>query len=87
VPLTGNAITDLIDDGFDYDSLEDVFAIISKPETEDIITPPPSRFPPKEDMLTRAAILLPLSGAYQSVGTELRKAVDMAVISLAPSTI
>jgi hypothetical protein len=84
VPLTGNAITDLIDDGFDYDSLEDVFAIISKPETEDIITPPPSRFPPKEDMLTRAAILLPLSGAYQSVGTELRKAVDMAVISLAP---
>jgi hypothetical protein len=84
VPLTGNAITDLIDDGFDYDSLEDVFAIISKPETEDIITPPPSRFPPKKDMLTRAAILLPLSGAYQSVGTELRKAVDMAVISLAP---
>jgi len=84
VPLTGNAITDLIDDGFDYDSLEDVFAIISKPETEDIITPPPSRFPLKKDMLTRAAILLPLSGAYQSVGTELRKAVDMAVISLAP---
>ena len=84
VPLTGNAITDLIDDGFDYDSLEDVFAIISKPEMENIITPPPSRFPPKKDMLTRAAILLPLSGAYQSVGIELRKAVDMAVISLAP---
>lgn len=84
VPLTGNDITDLINDGFDYDSLEDVFAIISKLETEDIITPPPSWFPPKEDMLTRAAILLPLSGAYQSVGTELRKAVDMAVISLAP---
>lgn len=80
--LTGNAITDLIDDGFDYNSLEDVFTIISKPDIEDMITPPPSRIPPKKELLTRAAILLPLSGAYQSVGEELRKAVDIAVISL-----
>lgn len=78
----GNAITSLIDDGFDYDSLEDVFAIISKPKIENIITQPPSQFPSKQALFTRAAVLLPLSGSYKSVGEELRKAVDMAVISL-----
>ena len=80
--VDGNAITSLIDDGFDYDSLEDVFAIISKPQIENIITSPSSRFPPKQALLTRAAVLLPLSGSYKLVGEELRKAVDMAVISL-----
>lgn len=80
--LTQDDITSMINDGFDYDSLENVFAIISKPEIDDNITLPIARFPPKKASFTRAAILLPLSGTYKSIGEELRQAVDMAVISL-----
>ena len=71
------------DEGFDFSTLEEVFAIINKSDLETVAIPAPSRFPPKSDEVQRAAVLLPLTGPYRQLGADLRNAVDMAVISLA----
>ena len=44
--------------------------------------PAPSRFPEKNVAMQRAAVLLPLTGAYRQLGADLQKAINLAVISL-----
>ena len=44
--------------------------------------PAPARFPQKNSEIQRAAVLLPLTGAYRQLGADLQKAINLAVISL-----
>ena len=66
--------------------LEEVFAIFNRGE---VVAPvavlPPSRFPEKNAAMRRAAVLLPLTGAYRQLGADLQKAINLAVISLKPA--
>ena len=45
-------------------------------------SPVPARFPQKNSEIQRAAVLLPLTGAYRQLGADLQKAINLAVISL-----
>ena len=67
-------------------ALEEVFAIFNRGE---VVAPvavlPPSRFPEKNAAMRRAAVLLPLTGAYRQLGADLQKAINLAVISLKPA--
>ena len=67
---------------FDFSTLEEVFAILNQGEAVALAAPPPSRFSQKNPAMRRAAVLLPLTGAYQQLGADLQKAVNLAVISL-----
>ncbi len=52
------------------------------PKTALAPSPAPARFPQKNSEIQRAAVLLPLTGAYRQLGADLQKAINLAVISL-----
>ena len=52
------------------------------PAPAPVPAPVPARFPQKNSEIQRAAVLLPLTGAYRQLGADLQKAINLAVISL-----
>ena len=63
------------------DALEDAFAFLSgrvKPQ----IHGPAYQVRPKSDGIVRVGLLVPLSGKYMSLGTEIRRSVEMALFTI-----